>query len=225
MTHPAFRGSEPQTNPEVTGYFDALGRSDAEFLDTTNESVAHGVPLFPSGANRFRTVRTPQSLIIATEGLADHGVELYLEIMHGQGWMYEQIKLNWQYRVLQEAARAVNRLGGLPVENFPVVLPVAAVRSAPMQLYFQDGGASGIALLAGMTVPGRPAATGDGAVTMVPLTPITPAEYRLVQTSGSASEVAANRASMGFHHVVIDAPEVTGMIDERLAQRSSSDSA
>ena len=219
MTHPAFRGSEPQANTQVNGYFDALGRSDAEFLDTTNEAVAHGVALFPSGANRFRAVRTPQSLILATEGLAGHGVELYLEIMHGQGWMYEQIRLNWQSRVLQEAAGAVNRFGGLPVENFPVVLPVAAVPAAPVQLYFQDGDTSGIALLAGMAVPGRPASTGDGAVAMVPLTPITPAEYRLVQASGSAEAIAANRAEMGFHHVAIDAPEVTGMIDGRLAQR------
>ncbi|MDR7329956.1 hypothetical protein [Corynebacterium guangdongense] len=219
MTHPAFRGSESQANTQVNAYFDALGRSDAEFLDTTNEAVAHGAALFPSGANRFRAVRTPQSLILATEGLAGHGVELYLEIMHGHGWMYEQIKLNWQYRVLQEAAGAVNLLGGLPVENFPVVLPVAAVNAAPMQLYFQEGGAGGLALLAGMAVPGRPATTADGTVTMVALTPITPAEYRRVQDSGSAEAVAANRAEMGFHHVVVDSAEVTGMIDERLAQR------
>lgn len=220
MEHPAFRGFQAREKSQVSDYFDALGRSDAEFLDTTNESIAHGVPLFPSGANRFRAVRTPQSLILATEGLSDHGVELYLEIMHGHGWMYEQIRLNWQYRVLQEAAQVVNRLGGLPVENFPAVLPVGAVHSAPMNLYFQEAGVAGMALLVGMTVPGRPATTADGTVTMVALTPITPTEYRLVQETGSADAVAANRAELGFHHVVVDAPEVTGTIDAKLAERS-----
>lgn len=214
MEHPAFRRSEPAPNKQVDSYFDALGRSDTPLLDTTFDAIAHGQALFPSGAQRYRSVRTGNSLILATEGLADHGLELYLEIMHGQGWMYEQIQLNWQYRTLQEAARAVNQMGG--IDSLPAVLAIPAVHSAPLQLYFQEGGATGQALLLGMDVPGRSGFTADGSVRMVALTPITPFEYRRVQETDSVEAVISNRAALNFHHVVIDAPEVTGMIDRTL---------
>ena len=219
MEHPAFRDSSPASNERVSEYFDALGRSDSPLLDTTLDAIAQGQALFPSGAQRYRAVRTEHSLILATEGLAEHGIELYLEIMHGQGWMYEQIQLNWQYRTLQEAARAVNQLGGLPLDGLPAVLVVPAVHSAPMQLYFEEGGAAGQALLLGMDVPGRPATTADGSVRMVALTPITPTEYALIQETDSVDAVVANRVELNFHHVIIDAPEVTGMIDEKLGSQ------
>lgn len=221
MPHPAFRDLEPTDNPQVNAYFDALGVSD-DFLDYTTEAIAKGLPEWPSGTQRYRVVRTDNSLILATEGLAGYGIELYLEIMYGHGWLPEQITLNWQFNLLRQAATTVAQHAGLPVADLPLALAVAAVPGAPAQLYLTADHSAGLAMLAGMDVPGRAAAVNDGSVHLVPLTAITPAEFAHIQDAGAkgAHRVARLRAAARFHHVTIDSPDVTAEIDQRLAHET-----
>lgn len=202
-------------------YFDSLGVSDP-LIDTTDEAFAQGEPPWPAGRQQFRVVRTWQSLIIATEGLAPLGAEVYVEIAQAQGWLPQQARTQWQMHVLTSAAKAVNQ-GLLPLvdasgnlTDLPVAIPVPAPPSAPLHLYGQIGGTLIVPLLVGVPVPGR-ALTRDG-VAYVPLTPITPGEFDLVRAHGP-EEVVRVRQEAKVHHVVVDSESVTDTFLAALGHR------
>lgn len=195
-------------------YWDQYGTSDVPLIDVTSEAFARGEPAWPAGFQRYRIVRTWQSLAISTEGLGTN--EVFLEMPGAQGWLPAQVHTQWQFQVLRSVARTVAGTS-LAAGSPHIVVPVPAPTSAPMQLYSELDGAMIVAVIVGMTVPGRQRAH-DG-VNYLPATPITAREFTYIY-SGGYEELAAvvnGRVAGGFHHVVIDSPAVTDLLDEQLS--------
>lgn len=195
-------------------YWDQYGTSDSPLIDVTDQALAYGESNWPAGRQRYRVVRTWQSLVISSEGLGER--ELYLEMPGAQGWLPEQARNQWQFEVLRAASRML-AAGAVPADtSLPFVLPVGAPVSAPLQLYSQLSDALVVAVIVGIDVPGRERVS-DG-VEYLPLTPITAHEFASIYGGGqdTLEQVIAARVEGGFHHVVIDSAEVTDLLDARL---------
>lgn len=186
-------------------YWDGIGVSDPALIDVTADALAQGHPTWPHGYQRYRVVRTWQSLILTSEGLGER--ELFLEMPGAQGWLPEQLRTQWHFDLLTAACRSLVDSG---VPAGPVILPVPAPTSAPPQLYAQVMGKPVIPAIVGMDVPGRDTSAH------VPLTPITAHEFAHVAGGGALADLIDARVAAGFYHVVVDAPEVTSLLDARL---------
>lgn len=202
-------------------YWDRYGTSDLPLIDVTSEALARGEASWPAGWQRYRVVRTWQSLVLSSEGLGDP--ELYLEMPGAQGWLPAQVRTQWQFDVLRSVCRVIRETGLTPAQA-PVVVPVPAPAHAPLQLYSQLSGALVLAVVVGITVPGRPTGvTADNtaaAATYLPVTPITAREFAHITAGGheALERVIAGRVAGGFHHVVIDSEAVTGQLDAQLPE-------
>lgn len=174
--------------------WDSIGISDSPLIDVTSDALAMGEPSWPHGYQRYRIVRTWQSLILASEGLG--ATEVYLEIPTAQGWLPEQVRNQWQFQLLSSLCRT---LVATEWPAAPFVVPAPAPFSA----------AQLVASIVGMPVPGR-------SVDALPVTPITHREFTFLRDGGALSSVIHARQDMGFHHLVVDAPEVTSLLDDRL---------
>lgn len=180
--------------------WDSIGVSDSPLIDVTSDALAMGEPSWPHGYQRYRLVRTWQSLILASEGLGP--TELYLEMPTAQGWLGKQVRNQWQFELLSSLCRS---LVTAQWPDAPFVVMAPAAFSAPPQL---TGGRM-MAAIVGIPVPGR-------TVEALPVTPMTAREFAYVQGGGALDPVIQARQEMGFHHVVVDAPEVTSLLDDRL---------
>lgn len=186
--------------------WDNIGVSDSELFDVSSDALAWGHPTWPYGYQRYRIVRTWQSLIFSSEGLG--AVELYLEMPGAQGWLPEQLRNQWHFDVLSAACRVLVSADWPPA---PFVLSLPAPPSAPPQMYAEVGETVVLNVIVGMEVPGRPS------LSALPLTPITALEWAFVRDGGPLSQITDARVEMGFHHVVVDAEEVTSLLDARLS--------
>lgn len=182
------------------GYWDSIGATDAEYIDLTNEYIAQGMPLWPSGVVRFRIVRTWQSLIVATDGMSGLGCELFVEIPQASGWMRLQVTTQWEFAILRSLAF---RTSPLP-DDMPIVMPVPAVRGAPTTHYAQLDGTPVNAAIIGMDVPGRPP-RDDNRTRFLPVTPISAAEFVHIYDDGLSAlgDVVSARVDRGVYHLAV----------------------
>lgn len=189
--------------PAAHEYWDRLGVSDDPLIDRTDSAFARGLPSWPTGYERYRIIRTWQSLIIATEGLFPRGLECYLELPHAEGILRGQVEHQWHLSLLSSFASGIATGALLPL---PAATALPAPPSAPLNLYGELQGRLIVPVLIDVHVPSRPA--HHEGIRYVPLTPITPEEFEHVR-AGGLEDVMRIRREAKTHHVDVDSREVT----------------
>lgn len=208
-----------QTRKARSAYWDAIGVSDADFLGYPVSPQVLGMPAWPTQTQRFRVVRTSNSLIIASEGLSDpfgafdtrgrgngFGVEVFLEICGGQEVSAEDIRKTWAFKAVEHVARIfafAENLGALVQDNdvLSVDLPSNCVPTGwivpgvaePAGALLNIGQPSGRSNFANMPL---------GPVRAVPLTPIYPEELEscLIEGASERRALANDLLTTGIGH-------------------------
>ena len=208
-----------QTRRARTAYWDAVGTSDVDFLGYPVSPQVLGMPAWPTQTQRFRVIRTENSLIIASEGLSDpfgtfdargqgngFGVEVFLEICGGQGLSAEDLRKSWAFKAVEHAARIFaygQDLAAMVHDNdvLSVDLPSNCVPAGwivpgvaePAGALLNIGQPSGRVNIAGMPL---------GPVRAVPLTPIFPEELEscLIEGASERRALANDLLTTGIGH-------------------------
>lgn len=116
--HPgADHGAAEKSLIARNAYWNQLGRTAPEPLGYDVSPETKGVPAWPTAEQRFRIVRTTNTLIIATEGLSDpfgafrgpvdtngFGMELFIEVPGMQASSPEAIHASWAFKALEHTA-------------------------------------------------------------------------------------------------------------------------
>jgi hypothetical protein len=208
-----------QTRNARAAYWDAVGVSDVDFLGYPVSPQVLGMPAWPTQTQRFRVIRTANSLIIASEGLSDpfgtfdtrgqgngFGVEVFLEICGGQELSAEDIRKTWAFKAVEHVARIFafgQDLGAMVHDNdvLSVDLPSNCVPAGwivpgvaePAGALLNIGQPSGRVNIAGMPL---------GPVRAVPLTPIYPEELEscLIEGASERRALANDLLTTGIGH-------------------------
>lgn len=195
----------------MSTYWETIGSVDKDVLDLTQDSLAQGLPAWPDGHQRYKVVRTWQSLILASEGLSGAGMELYIELPGAQGLLGEQMATQWQKDILRPACLfvATGRITTTAAQM--VMLPASPL--IPDHLVTTVDGVEIVPAIVGMPVPGR--AMQQGNVAYLPVTPITARELTHA-LEGDVQKIIDARATAGFYHVLVDSPSVLSLIDDNV---------
>jgi len=208
-----------QTRRARAAYWDAVGVSDVDFLGYPVSPQVLGMPAWPTQTQRFRVVRTANSLIIASEGLSDpfgafdmrgqgngFGVEVFLEICGGQELSAEDIRKTWAFKAVEHVARIFafgQDLAAMVHDNdvLSVDLPSNCVPAGwivpgvaePAGALLNIGQPSGRTHIADMPL---------GPVRAVPLTPIYPEELEscLIEGASERRALANDLLTTGIGH-------------------------
>ncbi len=208
-----------QTRKARAAYWDAIGVSDVDFLGYPVSPQVLGMPAWPTQTQRFRVIRTQNSLIIASEGLSDpfgtfdtrgqgngFGVEVFLEICGGQELAAEDIRKTWAFKAVEHVARIFafgQDLAAMVHDNdvLSVDLPSNCVPAGwivpgvaePAGALLNIGQPSGRVNIAGMPL---------GPVRAVPLTPIYPEELEscLIEGASERRALANDLLTAGIGH-------------------------
>ncbi len=208
-----------QTRKARAAYWDAIGVSDVDFLGYPVSPQVLGMPAWPTQTQRFRVIRTQNSLIIASEGLSDpfgtfdtrgqgngFGVEVFLEICGGQELSAEDIRKTWAFKAVEHVARIFafgQDLAAMVHDNdvLSVDLPSNCVPAGwivpgvaePAGALLNIGQPSDRVDIAGMPL---------GPVRAVPLTPIYPEELEscLIEGASERRALANDLLTTGIGH-------------------------
>lgn len=116
--HPgADHGAAEKSLIARNAYWNQLGRTAPEPLGYDISPEIKGAPAWPTVEQRFRIVRTTNTLIIATEGLSDpfgafrgpsdangYGMELFIEVPGMQATSPDAIRTSWAFRAVEHTA-------------------------------------------------------------------------------------------------------------------------
>ncbi len=212
-----------QTRKARAAYWDAIGTSDIDFLGYPVSPQVLGMPAWPTQTQRFRVVRTENSLIIASEGLSDpfgafdaraqghghgngFGVEVFLEICGAQEMSADDIRKTWAFKAVEHVARIFafgEDLSALVQNNdvLSVDLPSNCVPAG----WIVPGVAEPAGALLNIGLPnGRSTFDGMplGTVRAVPLTPIYPEELEscLIEGASERRALANDLLTTGIGH-------------------------
>lgn len=208
-----------QTRRARAAYWDSIGVSDADFMGYPVSPQVLGMPAWPSQTQRFRVVRTSNSLIIASEGLSDpfgvfdtrgrgngFGVEVFLEICGAQELAAEDLRKTWAFKAVEHVARVfafAQDIGPMVHENdvLSVDLPSTCVPAG----WIVPGVAEPAGALLNMGLPDGRAHFEDmplGPVRAVALTPIYPEELEscLIEGASERRALANDLLMMGVGH-------------------------
>lgn len=205
----------PGVQAAVQAYWDAIGRSDTDRISYLVNPMFLGAPAWPGVRQTYRVVRTPHTLILSSDGLADPdpqvvppapgvGCEVYLETPALVGADLATLQASWQFKAIESFAQNVAHMGGLaqPLRDYGVVSLELPVPEAPPQVLSATGM---LGCLVGVTPQGRAAyATSPvGPIAMVPMTVVRPDDFAQVMAGGQQARVAfANHLiNQGYGHV------------------------
>lgn len=216
-TPPAESPYTPGVQAAIQAYWDAIGRSDADRISYLVNPMFLGAPAWPGVRQTYRVVRTPHTVILSSDGLADPdpqvtppapgmGCEVYLETRALVGADLATLQGSWQFKAIESLAQNVAYLGGLtqPLRDYSVLSMELPVPEAPPQVLSPSGM---LGCLVGVTPQGRAAyATSPvGPIAMVPMTLVRPEDFAQVVAGGHQARVAyANHLiSQGHGHVSV----------------------
>ncbi len=212
---PGADGEHPQREAvlaAIDAHWAAIGELDPDVVTYLVNPMFTGAPPWPNTRQAYRIVRTPSTVIIASDGLADpapqdgapgYGCEVYLETPDLVGAGFEQLRSSWAFAAIELFAQNVADLGGISehLASHGIVSMELPLDEPEALVTEQDT----VAALIGMPVAGRPAqvATALGPVDIVPLTLITPDELAVVVAQGGAGRqaLAERRAADGRGHL------------------------
>ncbi|NKY19665.1 hypothetical protein [Tsukamurella spumae] len=204
----------PRHHAVMDAYWAGIGEVDPDVITYLLNPMFSGAPAWPNTRQAYRVVRTPSTVILASDGLADpegrdgesfpgFGCEVFLETPDLCGADFEEIKSSPHFQVIQNFAQNVANSQGISgaLEEYGVLsieLPVD-IGESPMATEYGTVGC-----LVGLP-SGRPATVDSpvGRVDIIALTVMTPSELEGVVAGGAPAreEVATARAATGAGHV------------------------
>ena len=200
---------------QLAQYWSAIGQSDPDFITYLINPMFQGKPAWPNTRQAYRVVRTPDSLIIASDGLSDpfvdtdmtdvqgFGCEVYIETPQFVGADFEELRDSWVFALIENFAMNVADWGGIStqLEKYGVISTEFDMRGVlPSAALTEDGSAG---FLVNLKPPGRPARIDMpfGPVDIVALTLLTPAELESLRAGGADArqQLATTRAGAHGH--------------------------
>lgn len=213
---------DPTTNESegvhraLDAYWASIGAVDPDVITYLINPMFTGSPAWPGTRQAYRVVRTPDTVIIASDGLSDvdpenptagagFGCEVYIEAPALVGAGFEDLRASWQFAAIENFAQNVAAMGGISahLRRYGVAsmeLPLEGTNVPGAML--TERGTSGA--LIGLPAQGRApqVETPAGPVDIVPLTIVTTEELDAILSDGQAGRdrVAAARAQDGRAH-------------------------
>lgn len=201
----------------IDAYWSQLGTVDRDVITYLINPMFQGAPAWPNTRQAYRVVRTPNTVIIASDGLADasadspgpgFGCEVYIESPALVGAEFEQLRSSWMFAAIENFAQNVAAMKGISghLRQYGVAsmeLPLDGT-DIPEALLTERGTAGA---LIGMPAARRPAqvTTPAGPVDMVPLTIVDTRELSVILGQGQAGRdsIVAARQQDGRGHVTV----------------------
>ena len=203
----------PAHRAAMDGYWQAVGLIEPEVISYLVNPMFMGAPAWPNTRQAYRVVRTADTVIIASDGLADpqgrdgqsapgFGCEVFIETPELVGVDFDRIQASPYFRVIELFAQNVAANQGISA-----VLREYGVLSMELPVGLQPGpmvgGDGAVGCLIGLPT-GRPAVapTPLGAVDVIALTVIAPAELDRIMAGGAAArrQLAAERTATAAGH-------------------------
>lgn len=200
--HPGVdRGAYDKTQIARNEYWNEIGRTAPNALDYEVSPEAKGAPNWPTVQQRFRLVRTNNSVILATEGLSDpfgafrgptdengYGMELFIEVPGWQAASAEALRQSWAFQALEHTATLCAHAKGIStlIEQNGVMSLDLSPSCAP-ETWIAADQVEPVGGLLGMPLPpGRDQMRGMplSKVRVIPLTLIYPEELEDCLVSG-----------------------------------------
>lgn len=202
---------------EIDDYWAQIGDVDHDLITYLINPMFQGAPAWPNTRQAYRVVRTPNTVIIASDGLADRspggtgpgfGCEVYIESPALVGAQFDDLRSSWMFAAIENFAQNVAHMQGISghLRQYGVAsmeLPLEGTDIPPALL--TERGTAGA--LIGIPAAGRAAqvTTSDGSADIVPLTIVGTDELAVILGQGQAGRdsIVAARQQDGRGHVTI----------------------
>lgn len=200
----------------LDAYWQGVGRSDPDVISYLINPQFQGRPSWPNTRQAYRVVRTPGTLIIASDGLSDPFVdtnmddangfatEVFIETPDLVGANFSALRESWAFRLIENFAMNVADWGGIEPDlrqRGLLSTEFSAHDILPPDWLNEDGRAG---FLVNTPVRGREMETRlpFGPVMIVPLTLLRPVEVRNIVDGGASArtDLAARLAATGNGH-------------------------
>lgn len=224
---PADRAEPPDVHPtaaesqrRLDAAWAAIGQSDSDLLTYLVNPQFTGAPAWPNMRQAFRVVRTPDSLIIASDGLADpaptqtddddfpgYGAEVYVELPGLQDLPQSEVMGHWAFSLIESFARNVANWGGInaSLNRYGVMSTALPVARAPAEGW--PDADDNIGLLIGIPVEGRADRVQMplGEIRLIPVTLLHPGELEFVANGGAEerAKLVDALAGAGIGHMSV----------------------
>lgn len=187
-----------------TQVWSTIGQVDDDVIGYLMSPEFQGAPAWPTTRQAFRVVRTPGSLVIASDGLSDlfvdttmpepgFGCEVYLESPELAGADFAALRDSWQFALIENFARNVADRGGLngALERHGILsMELPAPDTMPQRWVTPR---ASVGALIDVQVPGRPAVCrlDQGVeIRLIALTLLLPDETEHAIAGGAAARAA-----------------------------------
>ena len=184
-------------------YWSAIGAVDDDVVAYIISPEFQGAPAWPTTRQAFFVVRTPKTVIIASDGLSDlfvdtdmdeagFGTEVYIETPALIGADFQQIKSSWAFSLIEDFARNVANWGGIDalMTKYGVISTELAMPEGLENRWETENHAVGI--LVNLPNPSRDRTLNldpEHNITMVPITIIMPGELAFVAEGGAEARM------------------------------------
>ncbi|MEZ5869155.1 MAG: hypothetical protein R3D46_12250 [Defluviimonas denitrificans] len=193
----------------------AIGAVDDDVIGYLINPMFQGAPAWPNTRQAYRVIRTEDSLILASDGLADPfvgtsmddasglGLEVFLETTGAQGRPFDDIRASGDFALIEMVAQNMAAHGGVAglLDRMGVLSMALPLGGQAPEGWADENGDMGVLL--GLPVPGREGrvALPFGPVRLVAATPLRPAELAAAAASGEArAALAADLAATPAGH-------------------------
>ena len=180
-------------------HWNSVGTMDNDVIAYMVSPQFMGKPAWPTTRQAFRVVRTPSTVLLASDGLSDLFVdttmddpgfecEVYIETPQLVGADFQAVSQSWAFELIENFAANIAHAGGInrQLEDYGVLsMELPAPQGMPPEWVNAN---DYVGALINLPAPGRAPTVdlGQGAViTMIPLTLITPAETQYVVDNGA----------------------------------------
>lgn len=202
------------TQEAVDAYWNSIGTADPHVIGYMVNPMFLGAPPWPNTRQAYRIVRTPSTVIIASDGLSDpapdgatggsgFGCEVFIETSELHGASFGEISGSPFFQLIESFARDIADVGGIsaPLHRLRILSTELPFEGDLPHFLTTDGRVGG---LIGLPT-GRPGVVEAplGPVDIVPLTVISPADLVRVVEEGAEgrASVAQERTSNGSGHL------------------------
>lgn len=207
-----------QHHAAVDAYWESVGKTDDDLITYLINPGFQGAPMWPNTRQAYRIVRTPDTLILASDGLSDpypnddsgsdrrgFGMEVFIEVKGLQELLFSEITSHWVFRALQNMSMNVAQVGGLvPVLEEHGVLSIELPIDTGPEKWMKENGFIG-ALIDIPISGGRANVISDTPLSQTRIVPITilyPQEIDLCATSGASRKAIADElVTKGYGHL------------------------
>lgn len=199
----------------MDAYWTGVGACDKDLVAYLINPMFMGAPAWPNVRQAFRVVRTPTTLIIASDGLSDPcpandvaagddrsglGMEVFIEVKGLQDLSFNEIKMHWAFAAVECFARNVANMRGIvPTleENGVMSIELPIEKGPAGDAWLKPNGMLGALIDAPQGSRANTVATPIKPVRIVPITILTAAEVD--KCPGSAAERAQLAEELGGH--------------------------